>query len=111
MGKPAPTIPQQKQPTAQKPAAPPAKPQAQAKPKPKRNSDTGRLPDGTEFAAKYDGAAKVWRGKLTIGGTAFDGDASGIFKLLISLDTAYRASIVPAAGAAAAAEHQAALPT
>jgi hypothetical protein len=71
----------------------------QAKPKPKRNPDTGRLPDGAEFAAKYDEAAKKWRGKLVIGGAVFDGAESGIFRLLINLDAAYRASLAPAAGA------------
>jgi hypothetical protein len=71
-----------------------AKPEApKVTPKPKRDPDAGRLPDGAEFTAKYDAKAKRWTGKLTIGDAVFDSSASGVFRLMINLDAAYRASL------------------
>ena len=71
-----------------------AKPEApKVTPKPNRDPDAGRLPDGAEFTAKYDAKAKRWTGKLKIGDAVFDSSASGVFRPMINLDASYRASI------------------
>jgi hypothetical protein len=54
----------------------------------------GRLPDGASFAVAYDATAERWQGTLTIGTTVFQGETSGVFRLLEQLDKEYRASLV-----------------
>jgi len=58
----------------------------------------GRLPDGSRFEVRYDGAKEQWSGSLTVptpAGTpaTFTGSASGLFPLLSSLDRQYRATL------------------
>jgi hypothetical protein len=51
-----------------------------------------RLPDGSRFNVVWDFAAVLWRGTLTLtDGTVFEGEASGVFRLLKNLDAMYRA--------------------
>jgi hypothetical protein len=63
-----------------------------------RGPRTGRLPHGARFEVVYDAAKQQWTGSLTIptpDGTAvaFSGSGSGLFPLLASLDTQYRATL------------------
>lgn len=60
--------------------------------------DPGRLPNGATFFVKYDHDSSSWTG--TLGVTMpdgkfgnFDGTASGVFKLLSTLDTKYRVAL------------------
>jgi hypothetical protein len=52
-----------------------------------------RLPDNSSFAVVYDAANTRWCGTLTINGVAYEGEHSGVFKLLAALDRMYRASL------------------
>lgn len=54
-----------------------------------------RLPDGSRFGAVYDAAEEKWTGTLTIEGTTYEQQASGLKKLLYKLDDAYRATTKP----------------
>lgn len=64
----------------------------------------GRLPGGAEFRAEYYAPGQMWSAKLTIARSArpddpypeslvFQGEGSGLFKLLSELDDQYRASL------------------
>ncbi len=57
MGKPAPAPNQQ-------PATKPEPSQPEASPKPKRDQEEWRLPDGATFTVSYSEATKRWSGKL-----------------------------------------------
>lgn len=62
------------------------------------NRSAPRLPDKSEFYVWYDAKTETWSGTLTVsmcadGGIVFDGEASGVFKLLQQLDAQYRASL------------------
>ena len=61
----------------------------------------GRLPDQSGFEVRYDAATEMWSGTLTVPGDpmprTFTASASGVFKLLSSLDKLYRASLSPPA--------------
>jgi hypothetical protein len=63
-----------------------------------RRQQPGRLPDGSRFEVGYDAAREQWSGTLTIpnpGGepAVFTGSGSGLFPLLASLDSQYRATM------------------
>jgi hypothetical protein len=53
-----------------------------------------RLPHASEFRVTYDAQAVKWSGTLTVtaeeGGQVFEGEASGVFRLLSLLDGMYR---------------------
>jgi hypothetical protein len=73
---------------------------AQRQPGPGRvpRLQTGRLPDGSQFAVRYDAAKERWSGSLTVptpGGepATFTGSGSALFPLLTSLDRQYRATL------------------
>lgn len=55
--------------------------------------DSGRLPNGASFVVNYMASHTKWYGVLKIGNQIFEGDASGLFKLLTSLDEQYRKSL------------------
>jgi hypothetical protein len=66
-------------------------------------ADERRLPDGAAFTVTYNAESRAWAGKLAIGGAVFEGEASGVFRLLEDLDATYRTSIgVPPAAEPAA---------
>lgn len=50
----------------------------------------GRLPDGAVFEVHYDAGTETWAGALVIGPTVFQDTASGVFRLLRTLDAQYR---------------------
>ena len=58
-------------------------------------SGTGRLPDGSAFAVRYDAGRTEWQGTLSVpdgsgGLETFTGQAGAVFELLAVLDAAYR---------------------
>jgi hypothetical protein len=54
----------------------------------------GRLPDGSTFEVCYDASKTAWHGILTVPGVGvFDGEASGVRKLLDTLDDMYRHAV------------------
>ncbi len=63
-----------------------------------RRGTVGRLPDAATYHTIYDADATEWRGTLLIGADIFEAKASGLFRLLITLDAAYRASLTPEGG-------------
>ena len=61
-------------------------------------AEGGRLPDGSRFEVSYDAATERWTGTLTVptpdGAPAtFSRSGSGLFRLLIGLDSQYRATL------------------
>lgn len=57
--------------------------------------EKSRLPDGSSFTVRYSALAVRWIGTLTVprpgdDPKVFHGEASGVFKLLTSLDFQYR---------------------
>ena len=59
----------------------------------RERQERSRLPHGATFHVEYDAAAVLWRGSLSVEGRTFTGEASAVFRLLRSLDDAYRASL------------------
>jgi len=60
-----------------------------------RQENKGRLPDGAEYTATYDGVFRRWRGKLYIldkelKPVVFEDNSSGVWRLLEKLDDQYR---------------------
>lgn len=56
-------------------------------------SQDSRLPDGAVFSVTYSAERTMWGGCLVIGSQNFQGEASGVFKLLEQLDRKYRESL------------------
>ncbi len=63
-----------------------------------RSGTVGRLPDAATYHTIYDADAVEWRGTLTIGADTFEAKASGLFRLCMMLDTAYRESLTTEGG-------------
>ena len=92
---PAATAPVVEEKAVEKPADQPKKAKKKSR-IPKLGGD-GRLPHGSTFDVEYDANRGVWRGRLCIPGEKvyqnFNGEASGVFRLLRNLDQEYRDSL------------------
>ncbi len=60
----------------------------------KRMKNTGRLPDAAVFTCVYSASTETWAGTLSFDGLIFRAKASGVFRVLATLDKMYRDSIV-----------------
>jgi hypothetical protein len=63
------------------------------KAKRREQQEQSRLPDNSAFAVIYDAANTTWHGSLTVNGVTFEGECSGVFRLLSALDKMYRDSV------------------
>jgi outer membrane biosynthesis protein TonB len=95
--KPSKPAPKPPVPKTEKPKQKPAKPPAEGgnvstpDPKPPRDPDKYRLPDGSSVAATYSAAEKKWTVVLTIPGAGeFRESLSGLFHSLHKADRQYR---------------------
>ncbi len=73
---------------AERAAVPPKKPKGAG-----RMNENQRLPHQSSFMVQYDAEKKMWSGALFVNGVKFSGEASGVFRLLTTLDRHYRQSL------------------
>lgn len=94
----APPQPEATPPVAEAPAPPKGKP-LRAERLDNKQVARGRLPDGSEFQARYDARARRWAGTLrvSVNGEAkvFEESASGVWSLMGKLDARYREWLHP----------------